>query len=79
MQGSIKYIYYIILAGEHIIHYHYCRRVLLSPGEAPVRPAALLLPGDGVRTLLHDGVRVLDVVLAGSQGGESLDSVSFFV
>ena len=42
----------------------------MSAGAAAVRPPALLLPGDGLRALLHDGVRVLDVVLAGSQGGE---------
>ena len=68
----------ILLAGEHIIHYHYCRRVLLSPGEAPVRPAALLLPGDGLRALLHDGVRLLDVLLAGPQGGEHNFNVEMF-
>ena len=40
-------------------------------GEAVVRPPALLLHRDGVRALLHDGVSLLDVLLAGPQGGES--------
>ena len=39
-------------------------------GEAAVRAPALLLHRDGVRALLHDGVSLLDVLLAGPQGGE---------
>ena len=39
-------------------------------GEAVVRAPALLLHRDGVRALLHDGVSLLDVLLAGPQGGE---------
>ena len=41
-------------------------------GEAAVRPPALLLHRDGLRALLHDGVSLLDVLLAGPQGGGSL-------
>ena len=47
------------------------RHLLLSPGQDAVRQAALLLHRDCVRALLHDSLRVLDVILAGSQGGES--------
>ena len=48
-----------------------CRGVFLLASQAPVRQTALLLPRHGLRSLLHDRLRVLDVVLAGSQGGES--------
>ena len=47
------------------------RDLLLSPSQDAVCQAALLLHRDGVCALLHDSVRVLDVLLAGSQGGES--------
>ena len=50
----------------------------MSAGAAAVRPPALLLPGDGLRALLHDGVRVLDVLLAGPQGGEHNFNVEMF-
>ena len=40
-------------------------------GEAAVRPPAVLLHRDGLRALLHDGVSLLDVLLAGPQGGGS--------
>ena len=46
-----------------------CRRVFLPAGQTPVRAAALLLPGHRLRALLHDRLRVLDVILAGPQGG----------
>ena len=52
-------------------YFHFYRGVLLPEGQAPVRPTALLLPGDGLRAVLHDGVRLLDVLLAGPQGGKT--------
>ena len=55
-----------------------CRRLLVSAGAAAVRPPALLLPGDGVRALLHDGLSLLDVLLAGPQGGEQNFNVEMF-
>ena len=50
----------------------------MSAGAAAVRPPALLLPGDGVRALLHDGLSLLDVLLAGPQGGEQNFNVEMF-
>ena len=49
----------------------YClsRDVLLPASEAPLLPAALLLHRHRLRSLLHDGLRLLDVLLAGPQGG----------
>ena len=47
-------------------------------GEAAVRPPALLLHRDGLRALLHDGVSLLDVLLAGPQGGEHNFNVEMF-
>ena len=52
------------------------RRVLLPQGQAPVRPTALLLPGHCLCALLHDGVRLLDVLLAGPQGGKTLSGAA---
>ena len=47
-----------------------CRGVFLLESQAPVRQTALVLPRHGLRALLDDRLRVLDVILAGSQGGE---------
>ena len=47
-----------------------CRGVFLLESQASVRQTALLLPRHGLRALLDDRLRVLDVILAGSQGGE---------
>ena len=47
----------------------FARNLLLPESQAPVRPPAVVLHSDGVRALLHDGLRVLDVLLAGPQGG----------
>ena len=49
----------------------YClsRDVFLPASEAPLLPAALLLHRHRLRPLLHDGLRLLDVLLAGPQGG----------
>ena len=48
---------------------HRNRCLLLPPGGAAFRTPAVLLRGDGVRAVHDDSVGVLDVLLAGPQGG----------